>query len=120
VEAPRHVLLPANSLAFGFDVLGASARKKGSHAVLARVESADGTPQAEGKQDLAEPQRMTLPLKNVKPSDYTLRVKIQDAAGKLCSESAQPIYEPANTSAFSCTHQPNGGRRRGFRRAAAV
>jgi hypothetical protein len=46
---------------------------------------------AEAQQDLTEPHRMTLVPAAIKPGDYTLHLKIRDAAGKTCSESARSV-----------------------------
>lgn len=91
IEAPRHILLPDSSLGFDLDVLGTTAVAKGSHVVLARLEASDGRTNAEARQDLAEPRRVALSLQGVEPGDYTLRVRIVDAAGKECSQAKQPV-----------------------------
>lgn len=46
---------------------------------------------AKARQHLGEPHRVTLPIRGIEPGAYTLRVTLLDAAGKPCSESAQPI-----------------------------
>lgn len=91
LDAPRHMLLPAKTVAFGFDVLGASAVVSGSHRIVARLETRDGKLRAETRQDLADPHRVALPLRDIPPADYTLRLLIQDAAGLERSQAAQPI-----------------------------
>jgi hypothetical protein len=92
LEAPRHVLLPRRSLAFAFDVIGAATVARGSYTVTAALESAaGGAPQAEVRQDLADPPQMALPLPAFTPGAYTLRLTILDAQGKKCSEFAQPV-----------------------------
>jgi hypothetical protein len=91
VDVPRHLLLPSRTLAFGFDVLGTGSVVQGSHTVACSLEAADGAARAEAQQDLTQPHRMTLATPGIKAGDYTLRLKIRDAAGKTCSESARPV-----------------------------
>ncbi len=91
MDAPRHVLLPRRTLAFAFDPIGTGAVAKGSHTVAATLEGAAGALRAEARQDLADPHRMVLPLPTLEPGAYTLRLTIRDAAGKKCSELAQPV-----------------------------
>ena len=91
VDAPHHLLLPRRTLAFGFDVLGIAAVAKGSHTVLASCEEAAGAVCAQTRQDLADPHRVVLPLMATRPGTYRLRLTITDAAGRQCSEWAQPV-----------------------------
>jgi hypothetical protein len=91
VDAPRHVLLPCRSLAFGFDVIGTGAVAKESHTLEARLETAGGTVRAVSQQDLMDPHRLALPLPAIKPGAYTLRLTIRGAQGKKCSETVLPV-----------------------------
>jgi hypothetical protein len=92
LDAPRHVLLPRRTMAFAFDIIGMGAVAKGSHTVTAALEpAAGGAPQAEARQDLADPHRMALPLPALGPGAYTLRLTIRDAQGNKCSEFSQPV-----------------------------
>jgi len=94
LDAPRHVLLPRSTLACAFDVLGAGAVTKGSHVVTAMLEGAPAAGGAEARQDLAglpSPHWIALALPRLDPGTYTLRLMIRDAAGKRCSEWAQPV-----------------------------
>lgn len=91
LDAPRHVLLPRRTLAFAFDAIGTGSVAKGSHTVAAALEGAGGAVQAEARQDLADPPRMSLPLPAIEPGVYTLRLTIRDAAGKPCSEWTQSV-----------------------------
>ncbi|MBE3132736.1 MAG: hypothetical protein IMZ55_04630, partial [Acidobacteria bacterium] len=91
LDAPRHVLLPRRTLAFAFDVIGTGAVAKGSHTVAAALEAAGGAARAEARQDLADPQRMALPLPALEPGSYTLRLTIRDAGGKRCSQWTQSV-----------------------------
>jgi hypothetical protein len=91
LDAPHHVLLPANKLSFGFEVLGSGAAAKGSHSITARLESPDGVVRAEARQDLAAPPQMALALTQMKPGASTLRLVIRDAAGKECSQLSQLV-----------------------------
>ena len=95
MDAPRQVLLPCGTLAFGFDVIGIGAVARGSHAVAATLEGTGGTVRAEARQDLAESPRMALPLPALKPGIYTLRLAIWDAEGKKSSELSQPVMAHA-------------------------
>ncbi len=91
IDAPRHVLLPRQTLAFAFDLLGTEAVAKGSHTIAAVLEGAGGVVCAEASQDLAAPPWMPLSLPALEPGAYTLRLTIHDGAGRKCSELAQPI-----------------------------
>jgi len=91
MDAPRQLLLPRSTLAFTFDVIGTAAVAKGSHTVTASLEEVGGAVRAQGRQDLADPHRMALPLTASKPGTCTLRLTINDATGKQCSEWAQPV-----------------------------
>jgi hypothetical protein len=91
MDAPHHLLLPRKILAFPFDVLGTAPATKGSYTLLATLEAERGEVRAEARQDLADPHRITLPLSAAEPGAYTLRLSLLDAAGKKCSESAQPV-----------------------------
>ena len=91
MDAPRQLLLPRSTLAFTFEVIGTAAVAKGSHTVAASLEEVGGAVGAQGRQDLADPPRMALPLTAAKPGTYTLRLTINDATGKQCSEWAQPV-----------------------------
>jgi hypothetical protein len=91
IDAPRHFLVPRATLAFTFDLIGTGAAVQGSHTVIARLEKPDGTGCAEAKQDAGAPGRLALPLKELEPGSYNLRLMIRDAQGKQCSEMAQPV-----------------------------
>jgi hypothetical protein len=91
MDAPRQVLLPRRTLAFNFDAIGTATVVKGSHNITATLEGPGGTARAEVCQDLMNPRQLALPLSAVVPGAYTLRLKIQDARGKTCSELTQPV-----------------------------
>ena len=91
MDAPHHLLLPRSTLAFLFDVVGAAPPAKGNYIVLATLEAENGAVRAEGRQDLADPHRIALPIPAAEPGACTLRLTLLDAAGKKCSESAQPV-----------------------------
>ena len=91
MDAPRHVLLPRRTLAFAFDLMGTGAVAKGSHTVAAALEEAGGAVRTEARQDLTDPPRMALGLPALEPGGHTLRLTIRDAAGRKCSEWAQPV-----------------------------
>jgi hypothetical protein len=91
MDAPHHLLLPRKILAFPFDVLGTAPAIKGSYTLLATLEAERGAGRAEARQDLVDPHWITLPLSAAEPGAYTLRLSLLDAAGKKCSESAQPV-----------------------------
>jgi hypothetical protein len=91
MDAPHHLLLPRSTLAFPFDVIGAATAAKGSYTVLATLEAQGGPVRAEARQDLADPHRIVLSIAAAEPGACTLRLILLDAAGKKCSESAQPV-----------------------------
>jgi len=91
IDAPRHVLLPRKTVAFGFDLIGTRAVAQGSHTITAVLEGAGGTACAQTSQDSAASSWMPLSLPALEPGAYTLRLTIRDAAGRKCSELAQPI-----------------------------
>ena len=91
MDAPHHLMLPRKILAIPFDVIGTAPAAKGSYTLLATLEAERGAVRAEARQDLADPHRITLPLSAAEPGAYTLRLSLLDAAGKKCSESAQPV-----------------------------
>jgi hypothetical protein len=91
MNVPHHILLPRRTLDFDFDVIGTGDIEKGSHTLVAALEGAGGALRAESRQDLNDSQRMVLPLSAIEPGAYTLRLIIQDAKGKQCSESTQPV-----------------------------
>jgi len=91
MDAPHHLLLPRGTLAFTFDVLGSPPLAKGSYTVAATLEGESGAMLAETRQDLADPHRIALSLMEARPGACTLRLTLLDAAGKKCSESAQPL-----------------------------
>jgi len=91
MDAPHHLLLPRKILSVPFDVLGTAPTVKGGYTLLATLETERGAVRAEARQDLAEPRRISLPLSRAMPGAYTLRLSLLDAAGKKCSELAQPV-----------------------------
>jgi hypothetical protein len=78
-------------LAFPFDVMGTVPTVHGSHTVVATLEAEGGAVWAETRQDLSAPHRIALPLDAAKPGAGTVRLVLLDAAGKACSETAQPV-----------------------------
>jgi hypothetical protein len=64
---------------------------KGSHTIAAVLEGAGGVACAEASQDLASPPWMPLSLPRLESGAYTLRLTIDDGAGRECSELVQPI-----------------------------
>ena len=68
LEAPHVVLLPRSAMSFTFEVAGASALSRGSHAIVAALETADGTTCAAARQDAATgARRMTIALSAIPP-----------------------------------------------------
>jgi hypothetical protein len=64
---------------------------KGRYFISATLEGAGGVPAAQVRQDLTEGNRLTLPLTALAAGNYTLRLAIQDAAGKTCSQQTQAL-----------------------------
>jgi len=91
LDAPHHALTPRPMLPFAFDVIGTGSEAKGRHTVIATLESADGAVQAESRQDLSAPHYMALPVTGIRPGTYCLRLELQDAAGKRCSNVSQSV-----------------------------
>ena len=91
MDAPHHLLLPRRTLAFAFNVVGASPVAKGSYTVAAALQAETGAVSAEARQDLTHPHRIALPVSAGKPGAYKLRLTLLDAAGEKCSELAQPV-----------------------------
>jgi hypothetical protein len=91
MDAPHHVLLSRDTLAFPFEVLGATAATKGGYTVRARLEGSRGAVRAETRQDLADPYRIVLPVSGVQPGAYNLKLTLLDSKGETCSESEQTV-----------------------------
>jgi hypothetical protein len=91
VDVPRHVLLPAKAIVFGFDILGSNALAKGSHKIVAKLETPAGKVRSEVRQDLPVPHRMALAIPRIAPGDYDLHLVVLDATGKECSQSVQAL-----------------------------
>jgi hypothetical protein len=91
LDAPRYVLLPCRTLVCNFELMGMNDAVKGRYFISAMLEGAGGAPAAQVRQDLTEGNRLALPLAALAPGDYTLRLAIQDAAGKTCSQQTQDI-----------------------------
>jgi hypothetical protein len=91
IDAPHHVLLPARTLAFGFDVLGTAAVAGGTQTIVATLETGDGKVHAQTRQSLYAPYRIVLDLPQLRPGSYTLRLAVQDATGKEGAPMAQSI-----------------------------
>lgn len=91
INAPRHLLLPRKTLAFSYDLIGTGSVVKGSHILTAALTGDGGVVHAERQQDTADLSPMALTLPPLEPGAYSLRLTIQDAAGRKWSERAQPI-----------------------------
>jgi hypothetical protein len=91
MDAPRHMLLPRRTLAFGFDLAGTATIAKGSYTLTALLAGPEQAVRAEARQDLADSPWMALRLPALEPGAYTLRLTIRDADGQPCSECAQPV-----------------------------
>ncbi len=90
IDAPHHVLLPRNALEIPFDLLGSISTNKGCK-VVASLETANNQMNSEARQKLEESRRIILPIRDVEPGDYTLRLTLVDSAGKRISESVASI-----------------------------
>ena len=91
MDAPHQLLLPRSTLAFPFDVMGATNGVNGSYTVLATLLPQSGPVLAQVRQDLAAPHRIALSLAGALPGPCTLRLTLLDATGKKCSELTQPV-----------------------------
>ncbi|MGA2032329.1 MAG: hypothetical protein ABSG68_08750 [Thermoguttaceae bacterium] len=91
LQAPRFVLLPRRELALTFDVAGANAVSKGSHAINVALATVEGAVRAEAQQDLALGNRIAIALSAIQPGVYTLRATIRNAKDQPCSQWTHPI-----------------------------
>ena len=91
VEAPRHILLPRRALPFAYEISGSRSVTNDSYTITAALEDSARSVRAEAQQGLRRPPYLALRLPSLDPGSYRLRLTIRDAAGRSCSELAQPV-----------------------------
>ena len=91
IETSRFLLLPATQLPVGFEALGMSTVKKGSHTVTASLVDKNGKTVAGQTQDLVQGGELLLDTKKLAPGDYTLKLEITTASGEMCSTQTQGV-----------------------------
>jgi hypothetical protein len=91
LDTPDHLLLPCCRLSLTFEAAGMMAVSAGSHTITVVLERPNGAVAAEGRQDLAAGNRVTIPCPELEPGDYVLRATIRDAQGRHGSQSTRPI-----------------------------
>ena len=95
VDAPMNVLLPRGLLAVRYSAIGTAGGRAAGYAVEAAIEDSTGKSIARTQQDLLPSAWIAISMKGMEPRIYTLRLRVLDAKGAICSEWAQPIHAHA-------------------------